>query len=312
MVRIVVIGDIHGRWDADDQSYYRSLRTDLLLWTGDLGDTIADGLRVAGMLSSLGEHSFGVLGNHDGAETLLVIAEALGLDLVASVLGWRHAERVTALRRVLGGHDLGLAARELPQLGLAIVGMRPHTSGGERISFSRTLRKVYQCVDPHATLRARIAATTATNLVLLGHNGPTGLGDSHLSPFGVDWRRGGGDNGDPDFAAALEHAEACGKRVLVAIGGHMHDRLKALAFRGLRRAPFARYGTVPIVNACTVPRIRRHKSSTLHAHVELRVDGDAGLAAADRVFWSPSAGEVRRESLLAASASDTRGEPARD
>jgi len=66
----------------------------------------------------------------------------------------------------------------------------------------------------------------ADDLIFLAHNGPLGMGDEPHAMWGCDFKPGGGDWGDPDLTAAIDHARSLGKRVLAVIGGHMHLRTK--------------------------------------------------------------------------------------
>jgi uncharacterized protein (TIGR04168 family) len=50
---------------------------------------------------------------------------------------------------------------------------------------------------------AASAAPKADVVVMVGHNGPAGLGTAAHDICGVDFRPAAGDHGDPDLAAAL-------------------------------------------------------------------------------------------------------------
>ena len=38
-ISVVILGDLHGHWDDEDERYYAALPCDLLLWTGDLANS---------------------------------------------------------------------------------------------------------------------------------------------------------------------------------------------------------------------------------------------------------------------------------
>lgn len=65
-------------------------------------------------------------------------------------------------------------------------------------------------------------------LILMGHNGPAGLGAERHSICGVDWVSGAGDHGDPDLAHVLEQLQGAGRQVALVVFGHMHHTLKGM------------------------------------------------------------------------------------
>ena len=91
--------------------------------------------------------------------------------------------------------------------------------------------------------------------------------------WGCDFRPGGGDWGDPDLEAAIDHALARGKRVLAVVAGHMHHRTKCGNERPWR---LDRDGVI-YVNAAKVPRIFAADSRVQRHHVALEI-GAAGAA----------------------------------
>lgn len=291
---LVVIGDIHDRWDEDDDIFYRMLDADLLLFTGDLSDRLSHGPRLAQRLASL-PRAYGILGNHDGAHVFHVIQEARGNFLARRWLQPFHAARVRQLRQVLGTSDLAFAHREIPTLGLTLMGTRPHSTGGKRPTFASTLRQVYGINDSTFTLRAQIDACPTVDLIFLGHNGPQGLGTEPYAPFGRDWREQGGDHGDADYAEAMTYAQARGKKVLLAIAGHMHNQLHPRQRPREQRVPFGFFQGVPVLNACIVPRIRAEKGEFLHYHFRCTIHRHHGLQRVARVCWQPGQWQMNEE-----------------
>lgn len=293
---LVVFGDIHGHWDEADDAFYPTYPADVFLWTGDLtGLKHLDAL--LRRLSAISPHVYGVLGNHDGAHTPHVIAEALGRDVLCRVFAGAHTERVRALTTQLGRHHLGFARQDLPQWEVSLIGMRPHSTGGARLHFPRALSQVYGVDDPTAAHRVNIDAAQHDDLILIGHNGPLGLGDRPTSPFGIDFRSGGGDLGDPDYRAAIDHAQATGRRVCLAIGGHMHDRLHRRSRHLGSRELIGQVEGVPVLNACRVPRIDKRRSGQRHHHTECHLDRRGGQLSIERVTWIPGEGVIDRQLL---------------
>jgi uncharacterized protein (TIGR04168 family) len=290
---IVVLGDLHGHWDEQDERYYASLPCDLLLWTGDLADSPARQYAVAQSLARCGPRAFGLLGNHDGGSRPLAWCEGLGYRLLEWGLSFGHAGRVGHLRSILGDHDIGLARRELPHLGLTLIGLCPLQSGSGRLSFARTVRKVYGVSDPEPLLRRLIDEAESPRLLLLGHHGPAGLGTEPFAPFGRDWCPTGGDHGDPMFARLLDHAEQRGKEVVLAVAGHMHD-----ACRGRTREALRYYQRTPVLNACRVPRLEQRDGQVWRwdYRAELTVGGT--VRKLERTAWVVGKGIVSRQEVF--------------
>src|SRR5262245_43746442 len=94
---IVILGDLHGHWDDEDERYYAALPCDLLLGTGDLADSPRRQYAVAASLARCGPRAVGLLGNHDGASHLLASCEAHGYRLLEWLLSFGHAARVGRL-----------------------------------------------------------------------------------------------------------------------------------------------------------------------------------------------------------------------
>lgn len=65
-------------------------------------------------------------------------------------------------------------------------------------------------------------------LVLMGHNGPTGLGSERHAICGCDWLADAGDHGDPDLRMVLQQLQAAGRRVALLLHGHMHHTIKGV------------------------------------------------------------------------------------
>jgi uncharacterized protein (TIGR04168 family) len=290
---IVVLGDLHGHWDGEDEHYYASLPCDLLLWTGDLADSPARQYAVAESLVRCGPKGFGLLGNHDGGPRLLAYCEAHGHRLLEWCLSFRHANRVARLRSILGEHDIGLARRELPRLGLTLIGLCPLQSGSGRLSFAGTLRRTYGVSDPESVLRRLIDEAESRRLLLLGHHGPSGLGTEPFAPFGRDWCATGGDHGDPVFARLLDYAEQRGKEVVLAIAGHMHDDCRGKTREALRYA-----GRCPVLNACRVPRLQRRDGEVVRWDYRAELTPCGGVRKLERTAWVAGKGIVSREDVL--------------
>lgn len=73
---------------------------------------------------------------------------------------------------------------------------------------SEFYRKMYDCMSfeesSDRTVSACQEAPAGSSVVLVGHNGPTGMGEHKHAPCGADFQADGGDWGDPDTERALE------------------------------------------------------------------------------------------------------------
>lgn len=68
-------------------------------------------------------------------------------------------------------------------------------------------KKMYACMNfeeaSDRTVSACQDAPANNSVVLVAHNGPTGMGEQKSAPCGADFMPGGGDWGDPDTERAL-------------------------------------------------------------------------------------------------------------
>ncbi|MFN3927477.1 MAG: TIGR04168 family protein [Pseudanabaenaceae cyanobacterium] len=251
MLRIALVGDIHGQWQApEDTLALQALGVDLVLFVGDFGN---EEVGITQAIAELPLRKAVILGNHDGWYT---------------VTDWgrkkcpydpNRENRVRQQLDLLGGDHVGYGRREFPELGLAVVGARPFSWGGQDWKQGSFYLEYYGVESMEASgikIAEAIAATTCPNLILLGHNGPYGLGADQHDPCGRDWQPVGGDHGDPDFASALAYAYTIGKHIPLVAFGHMHHQL--------RHSPVPRrsiavneWGTV-FVNGAIVPRLQAY------------------------------------------------------
>lgn len=279
-LRLAVVGDIHLFWTPRDSEWFASAGYDRVLIVGDLGDYSQRGvLRVARLIGRLGPNALVFPGNHDGVALPALIGELLGALPLVRLGTVGQERRVESLRRacspaVLCGYSTHRVSRE--GFSLSIIAARPHAMGG-RLSFApymeRTCR-VRTLADSARRLAELVDRAPDEHLVFFAHNGPAGLGDAPDSIWGCDFRRGGGDWGDPDLAYAIDYARAAGRRVLAVVAGHMHHRLRT---GGWRRWHERRDGTL-YINAARVPRIFRADGRLVGHHVELELTPEGARA----------------------------------
>ena len=124
------------------------------------------------------------------------------------------------------------------------------------------------------------------DLILLAHNGPSGLGCEPDSPCGLDFRPEYGDFGDRDMEEAIR-AVLEKRRISLCVFGHMHQELHPFALPLTERRMFhLDAGTgVAYVNTAVVPRIRRSKKNKLqHNFVLIRL-GEARVLESVESVW---------------------------
>ncbi|MGB5809915.1 MAG: metallophosphoesterase [Polyangiales bacterium] len=279
---IGVIGDVHLFWDGQDVEFFNHSGYDLLLFVGDIAAyTQIRGLHVARSIRTLRIPALCIPGNHDGLHAL-----QLGAEIAPGAHRLRHAFcrgqdwRCRALGLALGDVDLvAFARRRLDLAGLPInlVVGRPHSIGGRRVACERYLTTKFG-VDSLDASSARIKALVDEGddspIVVLAHNGPSGLGDRADSIWGCDFRKQEEDWGDRDLEEAIGYAKSQGRRVLATVAGHMHRRTK----KGKNRpGQIVNDGTL-YINAAEVPRHRIRDGAMRRHHVRLDLTPSSATA----------------------------------
>ncbi|GJN29473.1 hypothetical protein PR202_gb17699 [Eleusine coracana subsp. coracana] len=114
---------------------------------------------------------------------------------------FRKVDRVRLQLGSLGEQHVGYKCLDFPRIKISIVGGRPFSCGGDRLFRPKLLSKCYGVNDMAASAKkicdAAAVAPEGYFVVLLAHNGPTGLGSRIDDICGRDWVPGGGDHGDP-------------------------------------------------------------------------------------------------------------------
>ena len=247
---IACVGDVHGLWNRESEEALSWLQPDLSLFVGDFGE---EDVELVAEVARVPERKAVILGNHDAwySASPTRRGNSVALDGVEEQLD------------ILGDDHVGLSAKTLPDLGLSVVGCRPFSKGGgDWKRFSKFYRQLYglRNFDDSATqiVGNSFAEPEHHRLIFLGHNGPTGLGSSADSPCGLDFRPEEGDFGDRDMEDAIRAVLKKGRRVPLAVFGHMHERLHRFALPRTSRRMFHldKSSGVAYVNCAVVPRIR--------------------------------------------------------
>lgn len=283
-MRIAVVGDIHEHWSEADVETLSASDADLVLFVGDLpGYRLGRAVRIARSLARVRKPAYLIPGNHDGTVLPQLMAELTGIKPRMPRGGAGMLRRMKKLEAALSPIVVcGYSVHHItaPDTRLCIVAGRPHSMGGA-LNFAPYIRRRFgvESLEASAARLKELVEQTPVDvpLLFLAHNGPTGLGELPESIWGCDFKRDGGDWGDADLRAAIDHAQALKRRVVAVVGGHMHLRTK----KGRERTWQVERDGVCYINAARVPRIRRDDS---RHHVELEIGDDAVSA---REIWSP-------------------------
>jgi len=277
-MKLAVIGDVHHAFNEVDTAYFNASDHEALLFTGDIYNySLQRGLRAAAELAELDKPALLIPGNHDAIHPAQLAAEITRRTSLIRLASMGHGRRVQDLREAVGGVQVGGYSVHRLKEGLDVITARPHSMGGSSMSFAPHLADAYGVVtldDSVEKLKRCVDESDAGNVLFLGHNGPTGLGEKRNDLWGCDFRREEGDFGDLDLRMAIDYALVRGKRVLAVIAGHMHHRIRG----GGRRNWCERRDGVLYVNAARVPRIFEERGGVFHHHVDLIIENDKAEA----------------------------------
>lgn len=289
-MRLAVIGDIHGFWDANDTAFFNDSDYDALLFVGDLPH-LTGGLDVARELARLDRPAWLIPGNHDGVTAPQLLAEMKGWQALRRSMAAGMARRVRRLTQALGAVRLrGFALETLADdLGLLIA--RPHAMGPDKFYYGSYLKRRFgvRDFDDSAETLKSLVAVAPQRLLVLAHNGPAGVGNTQDAPWGCDFSTEYGDFGDPDLRAAIDHAHETGRQVQAVVAGHMHHRSK----NGSQRYTAAQRDGTLYINAARVGR-HRNRDNWRH-HICMHMNGDD--CDAETVWIDANGREMERTSL---------------
>lgn len=247
-IRIAIVGDVHDQWETADEIALQHLGVDLVLFVGDFGN---EAVELVGKIASLDMPKAAIFGNHDAWYT--------ASDWGRSKRPYDPLveDRVQQQTNLLGASCIGYGKLDFPHLNLSIVGSRPFSWGGSQWKYSDFYQSRFG-IDGFEASTQRIVemagAATCEHIIIIGHNGPTGLGEEPESICGKDWGESlGGDYGDPDLAEAISILRAQGKSIPLVTFGHMHHRLRHTKER-LRTSIILHPDTV-YLNAARCPRV---------------------------------------------------------
>lgn len=288
-VKIAVVGDIHDQWDVEDGMALKHLGVDLVLFVGDFGN---ESVEVVKTIASLDIPKAAVMGNHDAWYS------ATEWGRKKCPYDRTKEDWVQKQLDLLGAVQVGYSKLDFPQWNLTVVGGRPFTWGGPEWRFAEICQERYgvSSLDDSADKIVKaVKNANCDNIIFLGHNGPSGLGDRAEDPCGKDWHPIGGDFGDPDLAAAISQTLNMNKTVSLVAFGHMHRTLrhtKKLERKAVFKSP---EGTI-YLNAANVPRIVQENGVKLRNFSLVCLDG--GMVTKVALLWVGKDYQVAAEEIF--------------
>ncbi|KAI8465375.1 MAG: hypothetical protein J3K34DRAFT_461440 [Monoraphidium minutum] len=286
-MRFAVVGDVHERWSGDaDGAALRALGAHHAIWVGDIGNS--ENVELVRQIAGLDFPKSVILGNHDAWTQLSARGRASATKRMRVTAAPADALRLQQLSPggggdgeparspvhlqldALGDAHVGYREARLEGRRVAVVGARPFSKGGSSWESIAPFMSAVCGVDSMEASAERIvsaaapAAARGDAVVMVAHNGPSGLGGARHDICGVDWRKEEGDHGDPDLRAALDTLAARGAAPAAVVFGHMHHTLRGGGLRQMVRVD-PETGTA-FLNAATVPRVQRADApgATLH------------------------------------------------
>jgi uncharacterized protein (TIGR04168 family) len=213
-VRIVTVGDVHGCWNFEqDSKALQFLQPDLVLFTGDFGE---ENLEIVQSVANIEFAKAVILGNHDCWYT--------------KRFSGSEKDKVQLQLECLGKEHVAYERLDLPLIQVSVVGGRPFSCGGKPLFRNKLLKARYGIKDMDGSAKRIQKAALGTPedhfLILLAHNGPTGLGSGLNDICGKDWDLEGGDHGDQDLASAISLLKENNQiSIPLVVFGHMHKEL---------------------------------------------------------------------------------------
>lgn len=245
--KIAVVGDVHDRWDENDEIALHHLGIDLVLFVGDFGN---EAVSVVRSIAQIDLPKAVIFGNHDAWYS------ATDWGRKKCPYDRQVEDRLQQQLDLMAGVHVGYGKLDFPVWGFTVVGARPFSWGGstwKNEEFYEAQFGVKSFEESTQRIMENVESAAHSTVIFVGHCGPLGLGAAAEDLCGRDWKPLGGDHGDPDFAAAIAQTQAIGKTIPLVAFGHMHHALRHTK-KQIRKRLEQRDGTI-YLNAASVPRI---------------------------------------------------------
>lgn len=287
-ITIAVVGDVHNQWEEKDELALQHLGVDLVLFVGDFGNEAVD---VVARIAAVKTPKAAIAGNHDAWYS------ASDWGRQKAPYDTSKEDRVQQQLDLLGETHVGYDRLDFTDYNLSVVGSRPFSWGGSTWRNSQFYSDRYDVSSFAESTRKIVAAAKNTaheTIVMIGHNGPYGLGATTESICGRDWKPDGGDYGDPDLAEAISQIRSLGKAIPLVTFGHMHHELKHPPGKR-RRIVEVRNETV-YLNAACVPRIIKQDDNIKRSFSLVSLD--RGVVREVSLVWLNADFSIESEEIL--------------
>jgi uncharacterized protein (TIGR04168 family) len=287
-ITIAVVGDVHNQWDDQDEQALQHLGVDLVLFVGDFGN---EAVAVVRKIAEIQTPKAVVMGNHDAWYS----ASSWGRQ--KAPYDQTSEDRVQQQLDLLGEAHVGFSQLDFADYHLSVVGSRPFSWGGSSWRNAQFYGDRYNVNSFEESTRQIVTAaenTTYDNIIIIGHNGPYGLGDKTESICGRDWKPDGGDYGDPDLTKAIADIRNLGKSIPLVTFGHMHHALKHPI--GKRRNIVVLHDDTVYLNAACVPRVVKSDNNIKRSFS--LVSFGQGVVKAISLVWLNSDFAIQSEEIL--------------
>lgn len=258
------MGDIHGFWSSQDTEFFNNSDYQFLLLTGDLPSLNKwRNQNLKKEFKMLRIPTYMSLGNWDSSNLFQIAGEVIPSRILSYIGSLGHIDRIKRLKSdlsniIMGHYD---CFKILDGSYTLLIG-RPFTCGGS-LAFVPTLKKKFRIAnldDSFLKYKEIINQSESNTLIILNHNGPTGLGDRATDIYGCDFKKDEGDWGDSDLEEAIRYAKTIGKRIPLVISGHMHHHNPKT--KSTRKTMVYKEGTT-YLNVAKVPRNNSYYSISL-------------------------------------------------
>ncbi|MCL1494341.1 MAG: TIGR04168 family protein [Pseudanabaena sp. Salubria-1] len=293
-IKIAVVGDVHDLWQpVEDRLALQSLGVDLVLFVGDFGN---ESVEVVRAIANLDIPKAVILGNHDAWYS--ISDNVKNSKKNECPYDRTKEDRVQQQLDILGKMHVGYSWLDFPELKLSVVGARPFSWGSskwKKEAFYRDRYNIKNFMESTQRISESVANAAYENIIFLGHNGPYGLGSEEHSICGKDWKIGGGDYGDPDFAEALSQSYQMRKTVPLATFGHMHHSLRLNSHRTREVIATNDMGTT-FLNAACAPRIVKNNDGEYRNFSIVNLE--SGQISQISLLWLNSYCQIVSEKIL--------------
>jgi len=285
-MKIAIIGDVHGFWAKSDTDYFNASDYDYILFTGDLSSYKETEDMVAKRISELRKPCLMIPGNVDTSSLFQLAGEFLHNNFFRQMSQEKQKKRLKKMKEALGETKLcAYESRILKKSSMSInlIVLRPFAMG-VTLSFTPILKKLFgiasiqDCKEKIAQL---IDSSKEEYVLFLGHNGPFGLGSNPSDPWSSDFTKVPVDYGDSDYRFAIDYAKSKGKKVLAAIAGHMHHKVKGTE---IERNWSQEIAGTHYINAAKVPRIFKKGDKILHHYIQIKISNSMVLTIKEIFF----------------------------